>query len=91
MNTIIKLAPGHIGWFDPITSIHLTMAKNKAIVKPGMNLTNIKSALADRIILIEQGILETPRQLSVEPITIKTEEVKKVTIQTKSKKKKNKK
>lgn len=91
MNTIIKLAPGHIGWFDPLTSIHLTIARDKAIIGPGMNLTNIKSALAERIIFIEQGILETPRQLSVEPVAIKTEEVKKVTTKAKPKKKKTKK
>ena len=77
MNTIIKLAPGNIGWFDPITSIHLTLVKTEALVKPGMNTTNIKKALSEGKIIIKQGILETSRQLNPEPVTkIKTVEEK---------------
>lgn len=80
MNTIIKLAPGNIGWYDPLTAIHLTLAKTESIIKPGMNLTNIKKALAEGKIIIKQGILETSRQLNTEPINnIKTEEKQVVT------------
>ena len=68
MITIIKLAPGSIGWFDPLTGIHLTLAKTESIVRPGMNTTNIKSALAERKIILKQGTLETSRIIS-EPVS----------------------
>ena len=75
MKTIVKLAPGNIGWFDPLTSIHLTLAKTEAVVKPGMNVTNIKAGLAEGKIIIKQGVLETSRQISYEPIAnIETKE-----------------
>lgn len=77
MNTIIKLAPGNIGWFDPLTSIHLTLVKTEALVKPGMNITNIKKALSEGKIIIKQGVLETSRQLDPMPVAkIKTTEEK---------------
>lgn len=74
MDTIIKLAPGNIGWFDPLTSIHLTLAKTEAIVKPGMNTTNIRLALADRKIILKQGTLEASRIIKEEVIQINTKE-----------------
>lgn len=70
MNTIVKLAPGNIGWFDPLTSIHLTLSKTEAIVKPGMNTTNIKEGLSQGRIILKQGTLHTSRQITSESADI---------------------
>lgn len=68
--TIIQLAQGQIGWYDPLTSIHLTLTNNKAIVKEGMNTTNIKQALSEGKIIIIQGTLETSREITEKPKAI---------------------
>lgn len=65
MNTIIQLAPGNIGWYDEVTGIHLTIARNTAIVKPGMNTTNIRRAIKDRKVQVLVGNLE---QETTEPV-----------------------
>lgn len=90
MNTIIKLAPGNIGWFDPLTSIHLTLSKTEAIVKTGMNTTNIKNALSEGKIIIKQGTIETSKQIDIEPFSnIKTEEKRIITTSAAKKEKVN--
>lgn len=87
MKTIIKLAPGNIGWFDPLTSIHLTLAKTEAIISPGMNTTNIKIGLSEGKLILKQGTLETSRQISYESITkIKTEKENIVSTKTEASK-----
>lgn len=91
--TIIQLAQGNIGWYDGLTSIHLTLTKNQAIVKDGMNTTNIKKGLAEGKIILVQGTLETTREIEqptkiflkeevIEPVTIKEEAPKKEAVKT---------
>lgn len=73
MNTIIKLAPGNVGWYDQVTGIHLTLARPMANVKPGMNTTNIKRAIKEGRILLLEGRLE--QEVTIEPRAFALEEV----------------
>lgn len=61
---IIKLAPGNVGWYDRLTSIHLTVSNPTAEVKAGMNLLNIKKAIKYRTISVINGNLEEENLVS---------------------------
>lgn len=55
---IIRLAAGNVGWYDRLTSIHLTISNPTAEVELGMNLTNIKKAVKCKTVNILRGDLE---------------------------------
>ena len=41
----ITLNPGRVGWFDPITNIHLTLGAPEADITANMNTKNIQKAI----------------------------------------------
>lgn len=53
----IRLNPGHGGFFDPITRIHLTHGEPEADVLAGMNTTALKAAVKNRRISLISGSL----------------------------------
>lgn len=54
---IIRLAAGNVGWYDRLTSIHLTISNPTAEVEAGMNLANIKKAVKCKTVNILSGDL----------------------------------
>lgn len=53
----IRLNPGHGGFFDPITRIHLTHGEPEASVLAGMNTTALKAAVRNKRISLVSGSL----------------------------------
>lgn len=54
----IRLERGNVGWFDPLTNIHLTIRKPDAYVFEGMNTTNIRKGIQHKTIILMDGSLE---------------------------------
>ena len=71
----IRISAGNPGWYDPLTNIHLTITRPEAFVYEGQNVTNIKTAVAYKLVSVIEGELEA--QLA-EAVTISNakEEVK---------------
>lgn len=62
----IKLAPGNVGWYDSLTNIVLTKAKPEAIVYSGKNIINIKKAIKEGKILLQEGSLSSYQNKATE-------------------------
>lgn len=61
MQTIakIKLAAGSVGWYEPLSRIHLTLSNPIAEIKAGTKLEGIRKSLSyGTIILLEGSINE---------------------------------
>lgn len=56
---LIALNPGRVGWFDPITNIHLTISHPEAYITKGMNIKNIKKAVKAKILRVVWGNLSS--------------------------------
>ena len=55
---IVRLAPGMIGFYDPLTGIRLTLSEPEAEVYEGGNYTRIRKAIANgELELVEGSIL----------------------------------
>lgn len=78
-NTIarITLNPGRVGWFDPITNIHLTIGSPEAFVTKNMNTKNIQKAIKANIIRVLWGNLSNP-QMVIKPQATKISQEKEV-------------
>lgn len=73
----IKLAPGQVGFYDPLTNIHLTITHPFGTVYSGMNTTNlIRSVKSKRLILLSGSLASS--------IIIKEAEAQKVVFTAKS-------
>lgn len=59
----ITLNPGRVGWFDPITNIHLTIGSPEAYVTKNMNTKNIQKAIKANIIRVLWGSLSSTQTL----------------------------
>lgn len=55
----IKLAPGNVGWYDSLTNIVLTKAQPEAVVYSGKNVINIKKAIREGKVLLQEGSLSS--------------------------------
>lgn len=56
----IKLAPGQVGFYDPLTNIHLTITHPFGKVYSGMNTTNLaRSVKSKRLILLSGSLTPT--------------------------------
>lgn len=62
----IKLAPGNVGWYDSLTNIVLTKAKPEAIVYSGKNIINIKKAIKEGKVLLQEGSLSSYQNKATE-------------------------
>ena len=59
----IRIAAGNPGWYDPLTNIHLTITRPEAFVYEGQNPTNIKTAIACKLVsLIERSLDPNKRE-----------------------------
>lgn len=74
---VVKLAQGHVAFYDEITRIHLTLGNSTENITEDMNLSNIKRAISNKVLVLVTGSLSTNN-------IIKTEEKTK-TLQTKIK------
>jgi hypothetical protein len=73
---VIRLAPGEVGFFDPHTKIHLTMAKQTAPVYPGPNLDGIRRSVKSKRLMLISGTLDTSKPIIQEAVpAVKAEEV----------------
>lgn len=54
----LRISAGNPGWYDPLTNIHLTIARPEAYVYEGSNVTNIKMGVAYKLINVVEGSLE---------------------------------
>lgn len=71
----IRISAGNPGWYDPLTNIHLTITRPEAYVYEGQNVTNIKNAVAFKLVSVIEGELET-RLVETETAPVVQEEVK---------------
>ena len=55
---IVRLARGEVGFFDPLTRIHLNISSPQAVITPGMNVKNIKRSVRSGRLLLISGSLE---------------------------------
>lgn len=53
----IKLAPGRVGFYDPLSRIHLTLGSPYAYVKSGTNCSALRRNVRNGLITIEEGTL----------------------------------
>ena len=65
----IRISAGNPGWYDPLTNIHLTITRPDAFVYEGQNPTNIKTAIACKLVSLIEGSLE-PIKREEEPIIV---------------------
>ena len=79
----VCLAQGQVGFFDPLTNIHLTMTKPTAEIYQGMNTSRIKASIASKRLKLISGSLnpqedienkndmavsETPTEVKIETV-----------------------
>lgn len=60
MHTIakIKLAAGHVGWYEPLSRIHLTLSNPIAEITAGTKLEGIRTSLSYGTIVLIEGSIE---------------------------------
>lgn len=61
----VRLTTGNVGWYDPLTNIHLTMQKPEAYVFEGMNVKNLKQGVMYKTITVIDGSLNGPSKTVV--------------------------
>ena len=71
----IRISAGNPGWYDPLTNIHLTITRPEAFVYEGQNVSNIKNAVAFKLVSVIEGELEA-RLVETETAPVVQEEVK---------------
>ena len=61
---IIKLAKGRVGYYDPLSRIHLTLGNPVKAVTKFMNTTNLITAARDKSIELVEGTLIVPSTIN---------------------------
>lgn len=82
----IKISAGNPGWYDPLTNIHLTITRPSAFVYEGQNVSNVKKAVAHKLVYVIEGDLDVvAKELPIaEPVrevikkSTKTEKAEKI-------------
>lgn len=54
----IKISAGNPGWYDPLTNIHLTITRPFAFIYEGQNVSNVKKAVAHKLVYVVEGDLD---------------------------------
>lgn len=70
----LRIAAGNPGWYDPLTNIHLTITKPEDFVYEGQNVSNIKKAIAHKLLYVVEGELNPIKPEVIAPI-IKKEKI----------------
>lgn len=55
---VVRLAPGEVGFFDPVSLIHLTLSNPSVAIRPGQNIDRIRRAVKAKHLLLVSGSLE---------------------------------
>lgn len=77
----IKLMPGQVGFFDPLTNIHLTITSPVGYIYHGMNTSGIKRSVNSKRIEVIEGSLDPEKiqkQMNNIPVEKKIESEVKV-------------
>lgn len=56
----IQLAPGQIGFYDPLTNIYLTNTYPRCVVYSGMNTTRLQASVKSKRLMLLSGSLTNP-------------------------------
>jgi hypothetical protein len=77
----LKLAPGSVGYFDPVSNVYLTIDKNRKDVYEGTDCTELRAAFkrGGCPFVIESGSIEEQEAI-VEDIPAPVEEVPKAEV-----------
>ena len=67
---LIRLTAGNVGWYDPLTNIHLTIQKPEAYVYEGMNTKNLRQGVQHKTITVIDGSLFGPSKTVVPTKTV---------------------
>lgn len=67
---LVRLTAGNVGWYDPLTNIHLTIQKPEAYVFEGMNTKNLRQGVQHKTITVIDGSLFGPSQTVVPTKTV---------------------
>ena len=65
----VRLAPGNVGYYDPITGIHLTITSADREIYRGMNTANLRRSVKMGVLQLVHGSLVEPEK----PVEIKAE------------------
>jgi hypothetical protein len=78
----IRLAPGNVGYFDPITRIHLTISNPEKPVLDTMNTEGLKQAVRSGSIKLISGTL-SPEVNSpvIEKVTVEEPQIEKTIVE----------
>lgn len=74
----LRISAGNPGWYDPLTNIHLTIARPEAYVYEGSNISNIKTGVAYKLINVVEGSLEKPVAVNEEVREVISQEIETV-------------
>lgn len=69
----VRLAPGNVGYYDPITGIHLTITSPDREIYRDMNTTNLRRSVKMGVLQLVHGSLveqEKPVEIKAEPVAI---------------------
>ena len=69
----IRLARGEVGFFDPLTNIHLNLSSPMVDIFKGMDVTNIRRSVQSGRLLLVAGSLE-PAAKSIKKETLQVKE-----------------
>lgn len=53
----IKLAPGNVAWYDPLSNVYLTLTSPEAFIYDDDNISNVKNGIRHNCILLKEGNL----------------------------------
>lgn len=65
----IKLAPGNVAWYDPLSNVYLTLTSPEAFIYDDDNIYNIKNGIRHNCVLLKEGILPSLSNTSNEDYT----------------------
>lgn len=53
----IRLAPGNVAWYDPLSNVYLTLTSPEAFIYDDDNISNVKNGIRHNCIILKEGIL----------------------------------
>lgn len=53
----IRLAPGNVAWYDPLSNVYLTLTSPEAFIYDDDNISSVKNGIRHNCIILKEGIL----------------------------------
>lgn len=74
----IKLAPGNVAWYDPLSNVYLTLTSPEAFIYDDDNISSVKNGIRHNCIILKEGNLPSLSSFSKKEIVplIEKEEIK---------------